>query len=94
MKAISMKNKEAKVLKRKQNHSVGVVTMVAPDNASQKGVRDALHYNQGYLKTLDEDMSNRSSSGSVISPSESCVHLGSADASDLTGQGDHIYEFI
>ncbi|KAK1367571.1 GATA transcription factor 26 [Heracleum sosnowskyi] len=85
MKAITMKNKETKVLKRKQNHSVEVVTRVAPDNASQKGVRDALHYNQGYLKTLDEDISNRSSSGSAISPSESCVHLGSADASDLTG---------
>ncbi|KAL8106949.1 GATA transcription factor 26-like isoform X2 [Apium graveolens] len=84
MKAICMKNKEAKVLKRK-NYSVGVVTRVSPDTASQKGVRDAFYYNQGYLKTLDEDMSNRSSSGSVISPSESCVHLGSADASDLTG---------
>ncbi|WOG85782.1 hypothetical protein DCAR_0104975 [Daucus carota subsp. sativus] len=85
MKAMSLKHKEAKVLKRKQNHGVDVVSRVAPDTASQKGVRDALHYNQGYLKTLDEDTSNRSSSGSAISPSGSCVHLGSADASDLTG---------
>ena len=85
MKAMSLKHKEAKVLKQKQNHGVDVVSRVAPDNASQMGVRDALHYNQGYLKTLDEDISNRSSSGSAISPSGSCVHLGSADASDLTG---------
>ena len=75
MKSISIKNKEAKVLKRKQNHDNGLVRGVDPD------------YGQCFPKALDEDTSNRSSSGSAISNSESCVQFGSAsaDASDLTG---------
>ena len=73
MKNISIKNKEAKFLKRKQNHDNAVVEGVAPD------------YNQVSRKGLDEDTSNRSSSGSAISNSESCVQFGSGDASDLTG---------
>ncbi|KAA8522170.1 hypothetical protein F0562_012843 [Nyssa sinensis] len=78
VKSISIKNKEAKVLKRKQNHDNAVVGGFAPD------------YNQGYQKGLDEDTSNRSSSGSAISNSESCAQFGSADASDLTGPAQSI----
>ncbi|THG23865.1 hypothetical protein TEA_000882 [Camellia sinensis var. sinensis] len=73
VKSISIKNKEAKVLKRKQNNDYAVVGRVDPD------------YNQFSQKGLDEDTSNRSSSGSAISNSESCMQFGSADASDLTG---------
>ncbi|XVF51849.1 hypothetical protein PTKIN_Ptkin04bG0216900 [Pterospermum kingtungense] len=64
------KNKEVKPLKRKPNYDTAVM---APD------------YNQGFRKFVDEDASNRSSSGSAISNSESCAQFGSADASDLTG---------
>ncbi|KAJ8754293.1 hypothetical protein K2173_002744 [Erythroxylum novogranatense] len=72
------KSKEVKQLKRKPNHDSGVVGVVNPD------------YNQGYQKALDEDTSNRSSSGSAISNSESCAQCGSGDASDLTGQAQSI----
>ncbi|XP_049376522.1 GATA transcription factor 26-like isoform X2 [Solanum stenotomum] len=71
-KNISMKNKEAKILKRKQSH----------DNAEVGTPPD---YNLGFRKVLDEDTSNRSSSGSAVSNSESCAQFGSAEASDLTG---------
>ncbi|KAK5804710.1 GATA transcription factor 26-like [Gossypium arboreum] len=71
VKSISInKNKEVKFLKRKPNHDTVVV---APD------------YNQGFCKFVDDDTSNRSSSGSAISNSESCAQFGGADASDLTG---------
>ncbi|KAG4131193.1 hypothetical protein ERO13_D09G191600v2 [Gossypium hirsutum] len=71
VKSISInKNKEVKFLKRKPNHDTMVV---APD------------YNQGFRKFVDDDTSNRSSSGSAISNSESCAQFGGADASDLTG---------
>nr|POF20348.1 gata transcription factor 26 [Quercus suber] len=74
VKSISVnKNKEVKLLKRKQNSDNMMVGGGAPD------------YNQGFRKVIDEDTSNRSSSGSAISNSESCAQFGSADASDLTG---------
>ncbi|CAN0842645.1 GATA transcription factor 26 [Linum grandiflorum] len=41
-------------------------------------------------KVLDEDVSNRSSSGSAISNSESCAQLGSIDASEFTGSGQTV----
>ncbi|CAN4099739.1 unnamed protein product [Withania somnifera] len=72
VKSISLKNKEAKVLKQKQNH----------DNAE---VRTPLDYNKDFLRSLDEDTSNRSSSGSAISNTESSAQFGSTEASDLTG---------
>ncbi|KAJ8543521.1 hypothetical protein K7X08_006044 [Anisodus acutangulus] len=72
VKNMSFKNKEAKVLKRKQYH----------DNTA---VRTPLDYNQGFLKGLDEDTSNRSSSGSANSNTESSAQFGSTEASDLTG---------
>ncbi|KAB2017999.1 hypothetical protein ERO13_D08G183900v2 [Gossypium hirsutum] len=71
LKIISInKNKEVKLLKRKSNHDKAVVV---PD------------YNQGNRKFVDDDTSNRSSSGSAISNSESCAQFGCADAGDLTG---------
>ncbi|XP_039060384.1 GATA transcription factor 26-like isoform X1 [Hibiscus syriacus] len=71
VKSISInKNKEVKLLKRKPNHETAIVS---PD------------YNLGFRKFVDEDTSNRSSSGSAISNSESCAQFGSAEASDLTG---------
>ncbi|KAK8621975.1 hypothetical protein V6N13_097603 [Hibiscus sabdariffa] len=70
LKIISINNnKEVKLLKRKSNHDKAVV----PD------------FNQGNRKFVDDDTSNRSSSGSAISNSESCAQFGYADASDLTG---------
>ncbi|XP_057478515.1 GATA transcription factor 26-like isoform X1 [Actinidia eriantha] len=80
VKSISIKNKEAKVLKRKQNQDNDLVRGVYPD------------YSQCFRKALDEDTSNRSSSGSAISNSESCVQFGSAsaDASDLTGPAQSV----
>lgn len=62
------------MLKRKKNH----------DNPEIGILSD---YNQGFhRKALDEDTSNRSSSGSAVSNSESCAQFGSAEASDLTGR--------
>ncbi|CAN4097785.1 unnamed protein product [Withania somnifera] len=72
VKNMSLKNKEAKVMKQKQNH----------DNTA---VRTPSEYNQGFLKSLDEDTSNRSSSGSAISNTETSTQFGSTEASDLTG---------
>ncbi|XP_021813569.1 GATA transcription factor 26 [Prunus avium] len=74
VKSISInKNKEIKLVKRKQN----------PDSVMVGGV--AADYTHGFRKVTDEDTSNRSSSGSAVSNSESCAQFGSADASDLTG---------
>ncbi|KAL6279902.1 hypothetical protein ACE6H2_016783 [Prunus campanulata] len=74
VKSISInKNKEIKLVKRKQNPDIVMVGGVAAD------------YAHGFRKVTDEDTSNRSSSGSAVSNSESCAQFGSADASDLTG---------
>ncbi|KAI3453455.1 hypothetical protein Pfo_010118 [Paulownia fortunei] len=78
VKTISIKNKEAKVLKRKYDNNITEFGGVPAD------------YNQGFRKGFDEDTSNRSSSGSAISNSESCAQYGSADASDLTGPSQAI----
>lgn len=67
------KNKETKLLKRKPDYDNGDVGGFVPD------------YYHGYRKVLDEDISNRSSSGSAISNSESCAQFGGADASEFTG---------
>ncbi|XP_023005380.1 GATA transcription factor 26-like isoform X2 [Cucurbita maxima] len=67
------KNKEVKLLKRKHYQDHEVVVGVIPDHA------------QSFHKAVDEDTSNRSSSGSAISNSESCAQFGGADGSDLTG---------
>ncbi|KAI8530284.1 hypothetical protein RHMOL_Rhmol11G0044700 [Rhododendron molle] len=74
VKSLSIKNREAEVQKRKQTNENEVVEWVA------------LYYNQGSREGLDDDNSNRSSSGSATSNSESCAQFGCADASDLTAQ--------
>lgn len=91
MKTISLKNKEAKVLKRKQKHTSQVGEGAASDynsgflkSGGPSGV--AFDYNRTFRNVLDEDTSNRSSSGSAISNSDSCLQLANADASDLTGR--------
>lgn len=77
VKSISIKNREAKMQKRKQiNDNVVAAT--------------ADHSPGGFRKFLEEDTSNRSSSGSAVSNSESCAQFGSADASDLTGPAQSI----
>ncbi|XP_009371047.2 GATA transcription factor 26 isoform X2 [Pyrus x bretschneideri] len=74
VKSISVnKNKEIKLVKRKQNPESMVIGGVNSD------------YSHGFRKIIEEDKSNRSSSGSAVSNSESCAQFGSGDASDLTG---------
>lgn len=74
VKSISLnKNTEVKLVKRKQNYGNAASGGFVPD------------YSQGYRKVVDEDTSNRSSSGSAVSNSESCAQFGGTDASDLTG---------
>lgn len=73
VKLLSNKNKEPKLFKRKQNYEQVMV------------VGDTRNYDQNYRWSLDEDTSNRSSSGSAISYSESCARYGGTDASELTG---------
>ncbi|KAL2321523.1 hypothetical protein Fmac_025902 [Flemingia macrophylla] len=72
------KNKEVKLVKRKQNYDSAASGGFVPD------------YNQGYRKVVDEDTSNRSSSGSAVSNSESCAQFGGTDASDLTGPAQSV----
>ncbi|XP_058764678.1 GATA transcription factor 26-like [Vicia villosa] len=74
------KNKEVKLVKREQNH----------DNAYAASGWLNPEYNHGFLKAVDEDTSNRSSSGSAISNSESCVQFGGIDPSDLTGASQSV----
>ncbi|XP_051145181.1 GATA transcription factor 26-like [Andrographis paniculata] len=80
LKVVPMKNKEAKVLKRRYDNDAHATEFggVLPD------------FNQGFRKGLEEDTSNRSSSGSAVSHSESCAQYGGGgggggDASELTG---------
>nr|XP_043629423.1 GATA transcription factor 26-like [Erigeron canadensis] len=90
VKTISIKNKEAKVLKRKQNYDnvVGGNTSIIFGGGSigaGSGLAYEYHNQGGFRKGFDEDTSNRSSSGSAISNSDGYMQFGSADASDLTG---------
>ncbi|KAK9144651.1 hypothetical protein Sjap_004554 [Stephania japonica] len=78
VKNISIKNKETKLNKRKMNH----------DNVKFEGV--AVEFDHNFGKALEEDTSNRSSSGSAISYSESCVQFGGMDASELTGSAQSV----
>ncbi|XP_077244847.1 GATA transcription factor 27-like [Tasmannia lanceolata] len=83
VKSISIKTIEQKLHKRKHYN----------DNVEVKG--EARDYDQNFRKPLDEDTSNRSSSGSAISYSESCAHFGSTDASDLTGSAQsHVWDSL
>ncbi|KAL4565732.1 hypothetical protein LXL04_029835 [Taraxacum kok-saghyz] len=93
VKTISIKNKEAKLLKRKQNYDnvvaggTGSFLLGGGSGGGSGGGGGGGydHHNQGFRKGFDEDTSNRSSSGSAISNSDGYMQLGSADASDLTG---------
>lgn len=90
VKTISIKNKEAKLVKRKQNYDnvvggSGSIMLGGGGGGGFGGVLAHDHHNQGFRKGFDEDTSNRSSSGSAISNSDGYMQLGSADASDLTG---------
>lgn len=96
VKTISIKNKEAKLLKRKQNYDNVVGGTASIMLSSGGGIGSSSggigggglaydYYNQGFRKGFDEDTSNRSSSGSAISNSDGYMQLASADASDLTG---------
>lgn len=78
VKTISLKKRDDKLSKRKMYYENLVDGEFTPD------------YCQGFQKNIDEDMSNRSSSGSAISNSESCAQFGSADASELTGPAQSI----
>ncbi|XP_019156191.1 PREDICTED: GATA transcription factor 26-like [Ipomoea nil] len=69
---IPVKNKEARFLKRRQNYDC-FETGIAPESS------------HGFRKSLDEDTSNRSSSGSAVSNSESSAQFGGTEVSDLTG---------
>ncbi|XP_077235170.1 GATA transcription factor 26-like isoform X2 [Tasmannia lanceolata] len=69
VRSISIKTKEQKLYKRKPCN----------DNVEVEG--EAPVCDQNFKKVLDEDTSNRSSSGSAISYSESCAHFGSTDPS-------------
>lgn len=72
-KSVSFKPKEQKLPKKKLM------------NASSEIGHEMQCCDQNFKKIREEDPSNRSSSGSAISFSESCAHFGTADASDLTG---------
>ncbi|XP_010434646.1 PREDICTED: GATA transcription factor 26-like isoform X2 [Camelina sativa] len=77
MKSISLsyKNKDTKMLKRKAIQVNNIIIK-----------RPALEFNYGLKKAvIEEDASNRSSSGSAVSNSESCAQFSSADGSELTG---------
>lgn len=72
--SVSYKNKETKMLKRK----------AIQENIIMK--RPVLEFNYCLKKAvIEEDASNRSSSGSAVSNSESCAQFSSADGSELSG---------
>ncbi|KAK8946044.1 GATA transcription factor 26 [Platanthera guangdongensis] len=71
-KNLHFKNTEQKLQKRKR-----MVENVCEMPFSESG--------QNYIRTFEGDFSNRSSSGSAISYSESCANFGVVDASDWTG---------
>ncbi|XP_042508743.1 GATA transcription factor 26-like isoform X2 [Macadamia integrifolia] len=73
VRSIPIKAKDVRLHKRKETHDNVVVEGEAPE------------CDQNFLKVLEDDASNRSSSGSAISYSESCVQFGGIDASELTG---------
>ncbi|KAI0500279.1 hypothetical protein KFK09_018491 [Dendrobium nobile] len=75
MKSISFKTTEQKLQKRK--HMNGIVEKVRQIPFSES--------DQNYIRTFEGDASNRSSSGSAISCSESCANFCAVDASDCTG---------
>ncbi|KAJ0961822.1 hypothetical protein J5N97_029650 [Dioscorea zingiberensis] len=78
VKSVSFRPKEQKLPKKK------------PMNGSMEIGHEMQCCDQNFKKIREEDPSNRSSSGSAISFSESCVHFGTTDASDFTGSAQSI----
>ncbi|KAJ8464591.1 hypothetical protein OPV22_027143 [Ensete ventricosum] len=73
IKSIFSKSKEQKLHKNKQS------------KGTLENECEIQYYDQNFFKIVEGDVSNRSSSESAISGSESCVHFGTTDASDITG---------
>ncbi|KAG9454430.1 hypothetical protein H6P81_007334 [Aristolochia fimbriata] len=73
MKTISIKTKEQKFQKRKYSDVNSEVEGGTPPS------------DLNFRKVVEEDTSNRSSSGSAISYSESCAHFGGTDGGEWTG---------
>ncbi|XP_073002293.1 GATA transcription factor 26 [Typha latifolia] len=73
VKSFSFKPKEQKLPKKKQTNSILVRQREMP------------YCDQNFRKIVEGDTSNRSSSCSAVSYSESCAHFGTTDASDMTG---------
>lgn len=72
--SLNTKGREVKLLKRKQESGNMVTGRAIAD------------YEQNFQKGIvDEDASNRSSSGSAVSNSESCALFDGIEGSDLTG---------
>lgn len=46
---------------------------------------------QNFCKIVEGNTSNRSSTGSAISVSESCAHVGTIDANDMTGYDSFLF---
>ncbi|KAF3787642.1 GATA transcription factor 26 [Nymphaea thermarum] len=78
MRLVLLETKEKKLHKRRLNEV---------EQESEDGSSD---YEPPTEKILEEDSSNRSSSGSAISCSESCAQFGSADAIDYAGTSQSI----
>ncbi|XP_065006401.1 GATA transcription factor 26-like isoform X2 [Musa acuminata AAA Group] len=73
IKNISFKPKEHKWQKKKQSNNI------------LESECEIQYCDQNFHKIAEGDTSNRSSSGSAISGSDSCVQFGTTDASDVTG---------
>ncbi|URE04277.1 GATA transcription factor 26 [Musa troglodytarum] len=73
VKNISFKPKEHKLQKKKQSNNI------------LESECEIQYCDQNFHKIAEGDTSNRSSSGSAISGSDSCVQFGTTDASDVTG---------
>ena len=82
VKSISFKPKEKKLQKIKQ--SCG----------GAENEREMPYSDQNFRKIIEGDTSNRSSSGSATSYSESCAHFGTPEASEVTGRVLSIFECI
>ncbi|KAK9716293.1 hypothetical protein RND81_06G223700 [Saponaria officinalis] len=81
LKNIYLKKKNEKLNKRKLNYE---------NTMAMDGAEFTPDYGHGFQRNIDEDTSNRSSSGSAISNSESCAQFSSADASELTGPSQSV----
>lgn len=73
VKSISFKPKDKKPQKIKQS------------DYAVENEREMPYSDQNFRKIVEWDTSNRSSSGSATSYSESCAHFGTAEASEVTG---------